>query len=118
MAICTATQVKNYIKNYNTTDIADADIDLMIKDAYGLINVLSRYDWYTAVVSDLSDASEFTINKVVIDLVCIQMVTYDMSTFTTRTEAEDMINVYRDSALRGLAMLRDQKVVRFLIDAT
>ena len=52
--------------------------------------------------------------QVVEDIAAIYGITYDMSGFTSRIEAEDMINVLRDSALRGLSLLRDQKVVTFI----
>ena len=37
-----------------------------------------------------------------------------MSAFTSRVEAEDMINVLRDAALRGLSLLRDKKQKVFI----
>jgi len=33
--------------------------------------------------------------------------------FSSRTSAEDMINILRDAALRGLSIIRDKKVVDF-----
>jgi len=36
-----------------------------------------------------------------------------LSGYTTRIEAEDMINILRDAALRGLSIIRDKKVVDF-----
>lgn len=116
MALATAAEVKNYIKNFST-DISDADIADMIEDASAMVNVISRYDWYQASTT-LAEQSLWFIRKVVIDLVCIDMITFDLSTFPSRLEAEDMINVHRDSALRGLALLRDQKVVDALLAFT
>ena len=43
---------------------------------------------------------------------------YDMSGFTSRTEAEDMINVLRDTYLASLSLLRDKKTQKFLEEAT
>ena len=37
-----------------------------------------------------------------------------MSGYTSRTEAEDMINVLRDAALRGMSLLRDKKTKEIL----
>ena len=41
------------------------------------------------------------------------VIQYDFSGFTSRTEAEDMINVLRDAALRGMSILRDKKAQDF-----
>jgi hypothetical protein len=41
-----------------------------------------------------------------------------MSGFTSRVEAEDMINILRDGALRGLSILRDKKAQQFLMTGT
>jgi len=48
------------------------------------------------------------------DGAAIYSIQYDMSGFTSRTEAEDMINILRDSFLRGLSLLRDNKVIDWL----
>jgi hypothetical protein len=37
-----------------------------------------------------------------------------MSGYTSRIEAEDLINVLRDAALRGLALLKDKKITDFI----
>jgi hypothetical protein len=37
-----------------------------------------------------------------------------MAGYTSRTEAEDMINILRDGALRGLSLLKDKKVQDFM----
>jgi hypothetical protein len=51
------------------------------------------------------------------DLAAIYVIQFDMSGYTSRTEAEDMINVLRDAALRALSLLRDKKVQDFMIGA-
>jgi hypothetical protein len=37
-----------------------------------------------------------------------------MSGYTSRVEAEDMINVLRDASLRGLSILKDKKSQDFI----
>jgi hypothetical protein len=48
------------------------------------------------------------------DICAIYVIQWDMSGFTSRIEAEDMINVLRDAALRGLSILRDKKTQDFI----
>lgn len=62
----------------------------------------------------LNDDLKHIISDTVTSLAAIPCITYDMSGFTSRIEAEDMINVNRDIALRGLSILRDKKVVDFI----
>jgi hypothetical protein len=40
-----------------------------------------------------------------------------MSGFTSRAEAQTMLDVLRDGALRGIILLRDKKVEDFLREA-
>ena len=49
------------------------------------------------------------------NLAAIYVITYDMAGYTSRTEAEDLINVLRDAALRQIALLREKKDQDFLI---
>ena len=50
-------------------------------------------------------------------MAAIYVIQYDMSGYTSRVEAEDMVNILRDAALRGLALLRDKKVEDFMTGA-
>ena len=47
--------------------------------------------------------------------VAMQGIKYNMVGYTSRVEAEDMINVCRDNFLRGISLIRDQKVVKFIV---
>ena len=86
--------------------------DGYIEEAEGVVNSASRHNWVSNWATISGDAT--IVKGVVEDLAAIYGITYDMSGFTSRIEAEDMINVLRDSALRGLSLLRDQNVVTFL----
>jgi len=70
-------------------------------DNYATLNVDVRH-----ILSDICSS-----------LVAIEAICYDMSGYTSRTEAEDMINVLRDGALRGLSLIRDKKVIDFISGA-
>jgi len=92
---------------------ADVIINEFIGQAESTVNVITRNnysDTYAALNSDV----QLIFNGIVTDLAAIDCIAYDMSGYTTRTEAEDMINVRRDSALRGLSLLRDKKQQDFI----
>ena len=93
--------------------------DSIIIDVEGVINCMTRYDWSTA---DAGTTLTATVRGILIDtgasLAAIQGITWDMSGFTSRIEAEDMINVLRDTALRNISILRDKNTKIFLADPT
>lgn len=92
--------------------------DTIILDVEALINCVTRFDWSTA---DSTTAFNATVRGILIDtgacLAAIEGITWDMSGYTSRVEAEDMINVLRDRALFNLSLLRDKKVQDFVVNA-
>lgn len=101
--------------NASSTVKAAGWFDTIILDIESNINCLTRVDWSTL---DASSTLTSTVRGILIDtgasLAAIIGITWDMSGFTSRVEAEDMINVLRDTALRNMSILRDKKVQRFL----
>ena len=79
-----------------------------------VINVLCRYNFSDAVTAGLNADVAGILSDIVSALVAIEAICYDMSGYTSRIEAEDMINVLRDSALRNLALIRDKKAQDFI----
>ncbi len=92
--------------------------DTIILDVEAVINVMTRYDWSTA---DAATALNATVRGILIDtgacLAAVEGIIWDMSGYTSRVEAEDMINVLRDIALRNMAILRDKKQQEFMKNA-
>src|SRR3990167_2635393 len=99
--------------NASATSKAEAYVNDYMTQVESLINTICRYNFsdnYTALNADVKGL----LKEVASDLAAIYVIQFDMSGFTSRTEAEDMINVLRDGALRGLAILRDQKAKDFV----
>jgi len=115
--LCTDAHVKAKVKNLSADiDSGDtAETDVWIVDAEAYVMCLCRYDFVTNYGS-LQALPKLLLRQVVSDLVAINCITYDMSGFTSRVEAEDMVNIYRDSAMRGLALLRDMKTREYIIN--
>ena len=99
--------------NASATSKAEAYTNVYIKQAESLINSVCRYN-FTDNYSTLNTDTKHLLKEVASNLAAIYVIQYDMSGFTSRVEAEDMINVLRDAALRGLSILRDKKVVDFI----
>ena len=84
--------------------------------AESMVNCMARRDLSTLYATGLTDTGKFILNDICSSFVAIEAITYDMSGYTSRVEAEDMINVLRDGLLRNLSILRDEKVLRFLLN--
>lgn len=101
--------------NASATVKAAGWFDKIILDVEAIINCMCRFDFSSA---DAASTLNSSVRGILIDtgasLAAIQGIAWDMSGFTSRTEAEDMINVLRDTALRNISILRDKKTQDFL----
>lgn len=103
--------------NANATAKATAATDVYVLEVENYVNVLTRKNWsdlYSGLSVDVKDI----LKMVTSNLCAIYVIQWDMSGFTSRIEAEDMINVLRDQALSGLSVLRDIKQQTFMEGAT
>ena len=102
--------------NASTTATADTYTNSFVTQAESTINVATRYNWsdnYGALDADVKGI----LKEAASNLAAIYCITYDMSGFTSRSEAESMINVLRDGALRAISILKDVKAREFTIAA-
>lgn len=81
--------------------------------ATSFINSATRYNWSNNFTT-LDDDTKHILDDTASSLVAIQAISYDMSGYTSRGEAESMINIQRDNALRGISILRDIKAQTFM----
>tara|TARA_Y100000310_G_C20588624_1_gene766760 strand:+ start:516 stop:881 length:366 start_codon:yes stop_codon:yes gene_type:complete len=100
-------------ENVDLTGATEARINKLCLQVEALINVTCRYNFSTAYTG-LDSAVQGILSEVESNLVGIYLIQFNMDGYTSRTEAEDMINVLRDGALRGLALLRDKKQQDFM----
>jgi len=101
--------------NANATSKATAATDVYVLEIENMVNVLTRKNWsdiYSTLNVDVRDI----LKGITSNLCAIYVIQWDMSGFKSRTEAEDMINVLRDAALRDLSILRDKKNQEFMIN--
>ena len=99
--------------NASATSNAEAYINSYMMQAESLINTAARYNFSDAYAT-LNADTKGILREVASNLAAIYVIQYDMSGFTSRIEAEDMINILRDIALRNLSILRDKKVQDFI----
>ena len=99
--------------NASSTSNVEAYINQYMTEAESEINTLCRFNFSDAY-SGLNADTRGILKSVASNLAAIMVIQFDFSGFTSRTEAEDMINVLRDSALRGMSILRDKKAQDFV----
>ena len=104
----------------NGVAIAETFANSYIAQAESLINITCRkvFAVDTTAFAALPATTKQLLTEVASNIAAIYAITYDLSGFTSRVEAEDMINILRDAALRGLAVLRDKKAQEFLLKGT
>lgn len=100
----------------SATSTAEAYTNDFIAQAESEINTFTRYNWSDAY-SGLNADVKGILKAIASNIAAIYCISYDMSGYTSRTEAEDVINVLRDAALRGLSILRDKKPQDFMVKA-
>jgi len=99
--------------NASATSKAEAYINDYMTQVESTINATVRYN-FSDNYSSLNVDTKNILKEIASNLAAIYVIQYDMSGFTSRIEAEDMINVLRDGALRGLSVLRDKKTQDFI----
>ena len=97
----------------SATSKADTYTNQYMTEVESLINSVCRYNFSDAYAGLDADVKGL-LKEVASDLAAIYVIQYDMSGFSSRVEAEDMVNILRDAALRGLSILRDKKAQDFI----
>lgn len=111
---CTTAEVQRKAgANASATSKAEAYTNDFVTQAESEINTLTRYNWSDAYAGLNADVKGI-LKQAASNLAAIYVIQYDMSGFTTRTEAEDMINILRDGYLRCISILRDKKQQDFI----
>ena len=76
----------------NATAIAETNVNLCEDAAEGTVCALARYDFVTNVALLTANAVDI-LRDACATLAAIQVITYDMDGYTSRIEAENMINI-------------------------
>ena len=95
-------------KNVSSSAVSGAILEQFSDEAEGFINAVTRYDW-VANYSKVGANYKPILADAVSALAGSYMVAYDMSGYTNRGEAEDVINILHDRASRAIAILKEDK---------
>lgn len=98
--------------NGNSTADAQANTNVYIKEAEGVIVAIARFD-FVGNYSSLTTISQETLREATAIYAAIGVIAYDMSGYTSRIEAEDMINILWAKWRVLKKIIEDQKWVTF-----
>ena len=111
---CTTSEViRKAGANVSVSSSSELFVNDFTAQAESLINTVTGFNWsdrYTSLDADNRDI----LKEAASNLSAIYAIQYDMSGYSSRQEAESMITVLRDAALRALALLRDKKKKVFI----
>lgn len=95
---------------------SDAKINDLAAQSESIINCITKNN-FSDSYDDLNGDVKRILSSASAAFCAIHMIAHKMDAFTSRTEAEDMLNVQRDSFVRDINILRDQEVVDFINNA-
>ena len=99
--------------NSSATSTAEAYTNDYLTQVEAFINTVCGFNFSDRYAS-LNVDTKGILKEIASNLAAIYAISYDMSGFTSRTEAEDMMVNLRDRALNGLSLLRDKKKVKYV----
>jgi hypothetical protein len=101
-------------KNCNA-DIATSGAALaeFCDQAEALIQATTRID-YLSTYSTLSANKKQILNQVTSDIAGMYIINWDMSGYTSRLEAQTMLDILNNSSQRGLKLLEEDKTKNFV----
>lgn len=103
-------------KGASATSSVEAYINDYMTQIESMINTVCRFN-FSDNYSTLNVDTKGILKEVSSNFAAIYVILYDLSGYTSRIEAEDIINVLRDAGLRGLSLLRDKKQQEFIKNA-
>ena len=99
--------------NANATSKAVAWTDLIVLDIEAFVNVTCRTN-FSDSYGTLNVDKKSMLKEITTNICAVYVIAYDMSGYTSRIEAEDMINILMSRAYAALELIKDQKSVTFV----
>ena len=87
--------------------------DVWIKEAEGLMSSISREDWVDKFAT-LGTNQKEVLSDICASIAAMKGISYDMSGYTAKREAETMLDVQRDNMSRGMKLIKEDNVKKFL----
>jgi hypothetical protein len=98
----------------NASILTAAQYEAAINRAEGFVCGQARYDFVTNYAG-ISDIGKELLDDVTSSKAAIEVINYDMSGFSSRTEAQVMLDVNYSNVVDNINLLRDDKYKEFVI---
>lgn len=102
--------------NASSVSNVEAYINDFMTQVESFINVTCKVN-FSDTYSSLNADVKGLLKEVASDLAAMYVINYDLSGFTNRVEAETMLDVLRDRAMKGLELLKDKAKTDFMSGA-
>ena len=99
--------------NASATSKAEAYVNQYMTEVESRINATAKFNFSDAYAG-LNADTKGILKEIASNLAAMYVIQYDMSGFTSRIEAEDMINILRDGAETSMKLLKDKKITDFI----
>ena len=121
MAPIMTTVLKTLVKaGANVSSVMTANttgqVDQFIAEAESYVNAVTRIN-YSDSYSGLNIDTKTILDDVVSSKAAMFCISFDMSGYTSRFEAETMLDVLDDAVLKGISLIKDKKQTDFIDDA-
>lgn len=100
----------------SATSKAEAYVNDFMTQAESFINVTTKKNW-SDIYSTLNVDVKGILKECASNLAAIYVIQFDISVFTSRIEAEDMINILYRRAMDCIKILREQPNETFIVGA-
>lgn len=100
--------------NANTTSKAIAATDVYVLNVESKINSMTRFNWSDAFTAGLNADVKGILTETGAAWCAIIVIESDMGGYTSRTEAQTMLDVLRDFVTTNISILRDIKTQTFI----
>jgi len=95
--------------NANSSVIMDSVIlDKWSDMAEATLSTITRYDWVTNY-ANVKTTFKQVLSDAVSDMIAMKIINYDMSGYSSRAEAETMLDVLRDNVVRNIEVLKEEE---------
>lgn len=103
-------------ENYDSTINTEENLSALALEAESYINSVTRYNW-TDALAGLNADVKYLLSEAASNLAAIYVVSYNMAGYTSRTEAELLLNVLKVRSEECIEALKDIKVQTFVLGA-
>lgn len=113
--LCNSGAVKLKAGANVSTALTAENYTTLINQAESFIAVNSQYDWVTNY-GNIDANTKAVLEEAASSHAAIGAINYDMSGYTSRTEAQTMVDINYNKVVDCLNLLRDNKFVTFTIN--